>query len=609
MPVEFLDPARYAFNLYALAPFVAAVAIVVLGMIVLVREHYSRVSITFHIMTLTAGVWLSGYAVMYCALSESAAMVWAFVGLFGVTLIPASVYHFTVEALKVYPKHKHRVWLAWFIGGAFFVAALLSNTFLSGVARFWWGYYPRYRWLSIGFLTFFFASMAASLSQYWREVRRAKLDSARKRSKALFIAFCVAYLGSFDYLAAFGIPLYPFGYAAVLGFVILTGRALWCYRLVDITPAFAATEIIRAMADALLVLDGEGIVHLVNRAACALFTRTEEELLGSTIGSLTKLLASSEECLDRLIMGGSLRDLETDLPIPRAGITTVSTSASAIRDESMQPIALVCIIRDVTQTRQQAADLERASRVKDEFLSVMSHELRTPLNIIAGYTKIVQDGMLGDVNAEQGKALDKVSRHANELLVMVNSIMAATKIEAGVVNIECDEFAFADFLADLKSLYDYSFGKNVTLAWNYPENLPMIRTDRDKLKHIIQNLVNNALKFTDEGVVTISARQPTGTDCIELSVADTGIGIADEELPSIFDRFRQVDSSRTRSHGGVGLGLHIVKTFAQLLGGTVDVVSQPGEGSTFTIALPRIYEGFGAARRIIIRRVTDASKT
>lgn len=609
MPAEFLNPAHYAFNVYALAPFVAAVAIVILGMVVLVREHYSRVSIIFHIMTLTAGLWLSGYAVMYCARSESAAMVWAFVGLLGVTLIPASVYHFTVEALNIYPQHKRRVWLAWLIGGGFFSAAFLSDTFLSGVARFWWGYYPKYRWLSVGFLIFFFASMAASLSHYWRDVQRAKLASTRKRSKALFVAFCVAYLGSFDYLAAFGIPLYPFGYAAVLGFVILTGRALWRYRLVDITPAFAATEIIQAMADALLVLDGEGTVRVVNRAACALFTRTEDELLGSRIENLTKLLAPAEAGLDRLIMGGSLRNLETDLPMARAGITTVSTSASAIRDESMQLIALVCIIRDVTEARQQAADLERASRVKDEFLSVMSHELRTPLNIIAGYTKIVQDGLLGDVNAEQVKALDKVSRHSNEMLVMVNSIMAATKIEAGVVKIECDEFALADFLADLKLLYDYSFGKNVTLAWDYPENLPVIRTDRDKLKHIIQNLVNNALKFTDEGVVTISARHPPGTDRVELSVADTGIGIADEDLPSIFDRFRQVNSSRTRSHGGVGLGLHIVKTFAQLLGGTVDVISQPGEGSTFTIALPHVYEGCGAARSLVSRRVNEASKT
>jgi PAS domain S-box-containing protein len=783
MPPEFFNPTYYALNLYALAPFVAALAIIILGMVVLVSERYSRVSITFHMMTLTAGIWLSGYGVMYCALSESAAMGWASIGLMGVTLIPASVYHFTVEALKLYPKHKHRVWLTWLIGGAFFITAVLSDSFFSGVSRFWWGYYPRFNWLSIIFLFFFFGSMAVSLRQYWLEVHHAETESARKRSRALLGAFCVAYLASFDYFAAFGIPLYPFGYLPIVGFVLLAARAIWRYRLVDITPAFAAGEIINAMEDALLVLDVAGIVRVANGSACELFGRTEDQLVGSSIQTITEPLAAPDVLLDRLILRGSLRDFETDLPNPRNGITTVSTSAFAVRDQAGQPVAFVCIVRDVTeqkkaqreiqrhterqtalyevnlattstlelhavlnvlldkvtalvpdtvatimllgsngqqlvkvvsrgvdeaawkqdtepsehlgshpvaasketiwianiqvapgildsgyfrkngfrsylgipllaqdkvlgilsfysrrersysdeeihflttlagqaagaihnsqlfeQTRQQATDLERASRVKDEFLSVMSHELRTPLNIIAGYTKIVQDGLLGDVNAEQVKALDKVSRHSNEMLVMVNSIMAATKIEAGVVNIECDEFSLADFLDDLKLLYDYSFGKNVTLAWDYPENLPVIRTDRDKLKHIIQNLVNNALKFTDEGVVKISARQAAGTDRVELSVADTGIGIADEDLPSIFDRFRQVDSSRTRSHGGVGLGLHIVKTFAQLLGGTIDVVSQPGKGSTFTIALPRVWEGLGAVRTIVTRRVDGAPK-
>jgi PAS domain S-box-containing protein len=783
MPSEFFNPSRYALNLYALAPHFTAVAIVILGMIVLASERCSRVSVWFFVMTCTAGVWLFAYSIMYCALSESAAMGWASIGLFGVSLIPASVYHFTVEALKTYPQHKSRVRLTWLIAGAFFITVIWSDSFLAGVSRFWWGYYPRFHWISILFLCFFFGSMAASLRQYWFEVHRARTESAKKRSKALFIAFCVAYLASVDYFAAFGTPLYPFGYLPILGFVLLTARAIWRYRLFDITPAFAATEIINAMGDALLVLDGEGIVRVANGSACELFARTEEQLLGSPIQTVTESLAAPEIPLDRLILGGSIRDFETDLPSPRKGITTVSTSVFVVRNEVRQPIAFVCIIRDVTeqkkaqreiqrhterqrvlyevnlattttlelravldvlldkvtalvpetvatimllgrndhefikvvsrgvdeeawkkdsdsgehpashsaatsketvwianiqvarevlgseyfrrrgflsylgvpllaqdkvlgilsfysqrersysdeeihflrtlagqaagaihnsqlfeQTRQQASDLERASRVKDEFLSVMSHELRTPLNIIAGYTKIVQDGLLGEVNAEQVKALDKVSRHSNELLVMVNSIMAATKIEAGVVNIECDEFPLADFLDDLKLLYDYSFGKNVSLQWAYPESLPVIRTDRDKLKHIIQNLVNNALKFTDEGVVKISARQAPENDRVELIVSDTGIGIADEDLPSIFDRFRQVDSSRTRSHGGVGLGLHIVKTFTQVLGGTIDVASHPAKGSTFTITLPCAYEGLGPVRTIVSRRVDSAPK-
>jgi signal transduction histidine kinase len=260
------------------------------------------------------------------------------------------------------------------------------------------------------------------------------------------------------------------------------------------------------------------------------------------------------------------------------------------------------------QTKKQAADLEKANRVKDEFLGVMSHELRTPLNVIAGYTKIVQDGVLGEINNEQVKALDKVTRHSNELLVMVNSIMDATKIEAGAVTVECDELPLSEFLDELRLLYEYPLGKDVSLRWDYTLLLPVIRTDRDKLKHVLQNLINNALKFTEAGHVTVSARHIAGLDRIELIVADSGIGIAPEDLPLVFEKFRQLDASRTRSQGGVGLGLHIVKTFTAILGGTVGVRSQPQEGTVFTVTLPCVYEGAGVAAAYMRTRLEAGTK-
>jgi signal transduction histidine kinase len=179
---------------------------------------------------------------------------------------------------------------------------------------------------------------------------------------------------------------------------------------------------------------------------------------------------------------------------------------------------------------------------------------------------------------------------------MVNSIMDATKIEAGAVVVECDELLLPEFLDELKLLYDYPLGKAVDLRWHYASSLPVIRTDRDKLKHILQNLINNALKFTEAGHVTVSATHLPGLNRVELSVADTGIGIAAQDLPLVFEKFLQLDASKTRSQGGVGLGLHIVKTFAEVLGGIVRVASQPGEGTTFVVTLPCVYEGVGAVR-------------
>jgi len=238
------------------------------------------------------------------------------------------------------------------------------------------------------------------------------------------------------------------------------------------------------------------------------------------------------------------------------------------------------------QTSRQAIALEKANRVREDFLSVMSHELRTPLNVITGYAKLVQEGVMGEINPEQNKALDKIGHHADELLFMVNSIMNATKIEVGALSLDCEEFPLVKLFDEIKLLYDYPFGKEIRVEWDYRADLPLLHSDRDKLKHILQNLINNALKFTDEGTVTVTARQLPGNTHVELAVSDTGIGIPAKELPVIFDRFRQLDSSRTRAYGGVGLGLHIVKTFTELLGGTVRATSKLGRGSTFTITLP-----------------------
>ncbi len=233
-----------------------------------------------------------------------------------------------------------------------------------------------------------------------------------------------------------------------------------------------------------------------------------------------------------------------------------------------------------------AGELAKSNRVKDEFLSVMSHELRTPLNVVMGYTWMIKDGLLGEVNPEQEKALEKVMSRAKDQLTLINSVLQVTQIEAEGVKVELHEVALGAFLDELKSNYEVPLGKELALKWDYPSELPVVRTDSEKLKHILGNLTNNAIKFTDKGHVAISARYVPGKKAVEFKVADTGIGIPEESLPVIFEKFRQVDSSETRQYGGVGIGLCIVKKFTELLGGKVEVESQVGKGSTFTVTIP-----------------------
>ena len=249
-----------------------------------------------------------------------------------------------------------------------------------------------------------------------------------------------------------------------------------------------------------------------------------------------------------------------------------------------------------------AAQLSRSNKVKDEFLSVMSHELRTPLNVVMGYTGMIRDGLLGEINAEQEKALDKVISRARDQLTMISSLLQVTQLEAAGGRVERREVGLQDLLDDLKLNYALSSDKGLNIVWDYPSDLPVIHTDGEKLKHILQNLVNNAIKFTDSGTVTISARyldgagtRETGTrnpkdngrnGLVQFKVADTGVGIAKDHFSLIFERFQQVDSSETRLHGGVGIGLYIVRKFTEMLGGKIDVESEVGKGSTFTVTIP-----------------------
>lgn len=238
------------------------------------------------------------------------------------------------------------------------------------------------------------------------------------------------------------------------------------------------------------------------------------------------------------------------------------------------------------QIQRQADDLQHANKVKDEFLGVVSHELKTPLNVISGYSSMLTEGMLGEITPIQEKALQTVSRQSKELHNLINSVLQVNSIEAEMLQAEFQQVNFWEFLSELRTFYDYPLAKDVRLVWELRTDLPILSADRGKLRHILENLINNAIKFTDQGTVTISARFLASKKAMEFKVTDTGIGIPKELVPSIFERFRQVDGSDTKAYGGVGLGLYIAKKYANLLGGTIHVESKLGQGSTFALRIP-----------------------
>jgi signal transduction histidine kinase/HAMP domain-containing protein len=239
------------------------------------------------------------------------------------------------------------------------------------------------------------------------------------------------------------------------------------------------------------------------------------------------------------------------------------------------------------KTRAQTIELERSNRIKDEFLGVMSHELRTPLNIIMNYSEALKMGTFGEINPNQELGTDKIRAQASHLLALINGILEITKIESGTAIVQSDSVNLVDFMSESKSDYMVPMmNEDLKLEWDYADDMPTIESDRVKLKQILTNLINNAIKFTGQGHVRVSARVAADGKTFEFEVADSGPGIPEKLLPFIFEKFRQIDSASTRSYAGAGLGLYIVKNFVDLLGGKIEVSSRVDEGSIFTVRLP-----------------------
>jgi len=237
------------------------------------------------------------------------------------------------------------------------------------------------------------------------------------------------------------------------------------------------------------------------------------------------------------------------------------------------------------ELEMQKKQLDEANRLKSAFLSNMSHELRTPLNSVIALSGVLSRRLSTTISAEERNYLEIIERNGKSLLTLINNILDLSRIEAGRERLIVSTCAVHELVGELVSMIKpQATEKKIALLNQIPTNLPLITTDPDKLKHILQNIIGNAVKFTEQGQVTIVA-VVEGAEMV-IHVSDTGIGISADHIPLIFDEFRQGDDSTSRKYGGTGLGLAIAKKYIQLIGGTIQVDSIPGQGTIFTIRLP-----------------------
>jgi signal transduction histidine kinase/DNA-binding response OmpR family regulator len=238
-----------------------------------------------------------------------------------------------------------------------------------------------------------------------------------------------------------------------------------------------------------------------------------------------------------------------------------------------------------TELEMQKRQLDEANRLKSSFLANMSHELRTPLNSVIALSGVLSRRLAMTIPAEERSYLEIIERNGKGLLTLINDILDLSRIEAGREELSVSRCAVRELADELVVMIaPQAVEKNIALLNQVSADLPLITTDPKKLHHILQNIIGNAVKFTEQGQVTVAA-EVQGAELV-IAVSDTGIGIAAEQIPRIFDEFRQADDGTARKYGGTGLGLAIAKKYAQLLGGIITVQSTLGQGSTFTLRLP-----------------------
>jgi signal transduction histidine kinase len=226
-----------------------------------------------------------------------------------------------------------------------------------------------------------------------------------------------------------------------------------------------------------------------------------------------------------------------------------------------------------------------ANKVKGEFLATMSHELRTPLTALLGYEELFAEHIFGPLTDQQQAAVERMRTSTQHLQAIIDEVLTFSRLEAGEERVRTRDVAVHEvFHAVIAVLEPLAYAKRIALSTSAPEEPRTIRSDPDMLRRILVNLGGNAVKFTERGSVTLAAAQDG--DWIVFTVADTGIGIAQEDIARLFQPFTQLDSGFTRRFGGTGLGLFVSRRLAELLGGDIGVASAPGSGSTFTLRVP-----------------------
>jgi len=363
------------------------------------------------------------------------------------------------------------------------------------------------------------------------------------------------------------------------------------------------TAIMEAALDCLIVVDAETLIREFNPAAEKTFGQSREASLGQELGALilpTDFLVGHLQKFARFLDDSevSINNEHVEVEAKRANGERFPAELSVTPLKVGGTPLFSAYMRDITERKRAQREVaaaresaEEANRVKSDFIANMSHELRTPLSAIIGYSEMLQEEMEdGTDPAALAPDMQKIENNARHLLGLINDVLDLSKIESGKMEIFVEAFEVEPMVRDVAStVASLVKKKGNVLVLDLAPDLGVMRSDLTKLKQILLNLLSNAAKFTEGGKITLAATRAGGAKDfgrLAFTVRDTGLGMTDDQLGKLFQRYSQADASTTSKFGGTGLGLSISRAFAAMLGGDIGVTSVSGQGSAFTIDLP-----------------------
>lgn len=351
--------------------------------------------------------------------------------------------------------------------------------------------------------------------------------------------------------------------------------------------------IINSLSDGLMVIDQEGRLILANPTISRLldlgagdYETDLPDLLARAPYDIEVKETTYDEMLQKVLERGE--NLKVEMVLGTDPPTIFQSFWVPLRDSEGKGSGAVILMHDVTYYVE-------LDRMKSDFISIVSHELKTPLTSITGFVRLLTAERVGPITAKQRHYLDIVQKQSESLTKLINDLLDLSRIEEGIIEVRHEPVSLREVIGNVAQQLDNMVQeREITLAIDVPPDLPMVNGDSDRLNQVFTNLIHNALKFTQPGGAVKVKAGSLGNECL-VRVADTGIGISSQDLPKIFNKFYQVDSSSTRQQSGTGLGLSISKQLVAAHGGDMWVNSTPGKGTTFSLTLP--FYDHGGLRR------------